>query len=411
MSSKRGLVVGEFARNLRVGLGGALLGLAAVTSCGGTSLVIDDGGGGESRGGAPDEDPPALGGTSADAPPSAGTTPEAGATTGGTTTGAAGETGLGGDDSGPSCAEPACTSGDCSAAPATLEERGDCGEIHMVLRENELYWTEKANDTVLTLSLTTGTLAKVARNQDAATQIAGDASGLYWLVEGDGTPLSSKVVMTPIPFVGSPIPTLQVLASSPDEQVFRGLAVAGGKVYYSHGAEIWAVPTTGGDEVLVGKATSTVTAVGVSGTVLVWLTSDGDLEIDDIHEGSQPRKIAQGNLLPGTVVVDGSYVYWADGGSLQRAAHDGTRHGWLASGSTSISSFINDKKNAYFANEGGDLYKGPLASAAQAEGAPAPRYLARQQATVSSIAVSGTRVYWATADCMIRSNPICSNPL
>lgn len=389
MGSERGLVVGAFAWNLRVGWGGALLGLAAVTACGGKSQVIDGKGGAENRGGAPDE---------------------AGAMSGGNTTGAAGETDLGGADSGPNCAEPACTSGDCSAAPATHAERGDCGEIHLVFRENELYWTEKAADNVLTLSLTTGTLTQVARNQDAATQIVSDASGLYWLVEGDGTPLSSKVVMTPIPFVGSPTPILQVLALSPDEQVFRGLAVAGGKVYYSHGAEISAVPTTGGEQVLVGQATGSVTAVSVSGTVLVWLTSEGDLELDDIHEGSQPRKIAQGNLLPGSVAVDGSYVYWADGGSLQRAAHDGTRHGWLASGSTGISSFINDKKNAYFADEGADLYKVPLASTAQAEGVPAPTYLARQQATASSIAVSGTRVYWATADCRIRSNPICSNP-
>lgn len=391
MGSKRGLVMGELARNLRVGLGGALLGLAAITSCGGKSQVIDDGGGSESRGGAPDE-------------------PDA--TSGGNTTGAAGETGGGGDDSGPSCSDPACTSDDCSLAPATLAERDDCGEIHLVVRENELYWTEKAANNVLTLSLKTGTLAQIARDQDAATQIASDASGLYWLVEGNGTARTSKVVMTPLPLVGSPTPILEVLASSPDDQIFRGLAVAGGKVYYSHGAEIWAVPTTGGDEVLVGRATSTVTAVGVSGTVLAWLTSEGDLELDDIHEGSQPRKIAQGSPLPGTVVVDGSYVYWADGGSLQRAAHDGSGDGWLASGSAGISSFITDKKNAYFANEAGDLYKAPLAaSAAQAEAAPAPRYLARQQATVSSIALSGTRVYWATADCRIRSNPICSPPL
>lgn len=428
MGFKLGFAIGYCARNLGSGMGGTALGLAAITSCsGGTSLLVENGGGGGSHGGAKDEPQPALGGKSAAATPALGgksgatSTGAAGALTlggetglGGETslggeTGPGGETGLGGEDSGPDCADPICTSGDCSLAPTTLAERGDCGEIHMVLRENALFWTEKTGDNVLGLSLTTGTLVQIARDQDAATQIAGDASGLYWLVEGDGRPLRSKVVMCQLPNPGTPIATLQVLASSPDGQVFRGLAVADGKVYYSHGKEIWAVPTTGGAEVLVGQATSTVTALAASGTVLAWITSGGDLEIDDIHEGGTPRNMTHGNLLPGTVALDRSYVYWADGGSLERAAHDGARHGWLASGSAAISSFIRDGKNAYFANEAGDLYKQPLAAAAQATAAPPARYLARDQATASSVAVTKTRVYWATADCRIRSTPICSN--
>jgi hypothetical protein len=317
--------------------------------------------------------------------------------------------------------------GQCGIAPTELTTAAGCGAIHLALQGTDLYWTETQTGAVRSIPLAGGAATDVATGQLSPTQIAADASGIYWTNQGDGTAGSSTVMKQPLPLTATaPI----ALATSPAADPILAIAVSAGKVYYTLGSDVHQVSTDETDttDVIVGTATNydlmpplpagEPSALAVSDSVVVWATTNRNgVELDDLTAettlddmtGYVELGQSVGSLLVSNVGVDATYAYWADGDKFVRNTVDAmTPSGtiiWENPDLTSpISAFAIDAMNVYASVglPGNSIYKHSLEPPADLVSDTTLIKVAGEQTNPTSVVLDATNVYWATEDCAIR---------
>jgi hypothetical protein len=268
------------------------------------------------------------------------------------------------------------------------------------------------------------------------TQIAADATGLYWVNQGNGSAGTSTVKKVVLPLAATPAAvTFKTAAAAAD--VIPALAAHAGKLYYSLKTDVHQIST---DEkvltdVIVGRSINyddpanpvilgDPKGLAVNDTVVVWSTP-GDRNaveahtltaVADVKDQTGYAKLGKsiGALLPtGDVGIDAKYGYWVDGEKFARNTIDAKEAIpetiTTAPDSKKITAFALNAMNVYASAEDGRLFKHSLTPPTDPndEKTIVPAVLfARDQMGVSSIVVDGTKVYWITSDCMLRSTAL-----
>jgi hypothetical protein len=301
--------------------------------------------------------------------------------------------------------------------------------MRLAIQGANVYWTEPMSGKVRSMPLAGGAAVDVATAQAAPSQIAADAMGVYWIVDGTAAAGTSKVMKKALPLAaGDP----EVLATSATTDKILGIAVHANKLYYSLVNDVHQIATVkAAGDIIVGTAVNyddppmiegIPHGVGVNDTMVAW-TDVGDrngVEGDDILvESATPLtdktgyvELAQsvGGLKP-DIAVDAMFAYWLDGprfvrNKLTAAAPVPDPVIMESPKGTDFQTFAISAMNVYAANADGLILKHSLLPPADGMEAVAPSPIARDQMTPTSVVVDGTKVYWATMDCAIRSSDL-----
>jgi hypothetical protein len=259
-----------------------------------------------------------------------------------------------------------------------------------------------------------GTPTDIATAQVKPVSIAVDADGVYWSNEGDGAATAGSVMKMALPIeAGDPIVLATGTAVAPDTPEIFAIAVADSKLYYTLVHDVHEISTDEEvtDDIIVGTATNVVPqgapmGLALSDTHVVWTTGGerSAIEIDTRLEGNDGYVEvgdSQGDLVFADIATDGTNVYWASAANLNKRPLDISADLEVVSTTLNfgnISAFTTDATNVYFANDG-YVFMAPLAGGDAIT-------LARDQAEPTALVVSGSTLYFATSDCIIRSVPI-----
>jgi hypothetical protein len=248
------------------------------------------------------------------------------------------------------------------------------------------------------------------------TQIASDATGVYWI--NDGGAMASTIMKKPLPTGDA-----EVLVTAPDATTkFLAIAVSGGSVYYTHGSDIHQVSAAdGGDDVVVGTAINfdlmppapagEPAGLVVNGTKMFWTTKtrqgvEGDDTAPDHTEESYVELgESQGNLLLQDIATDGTNGYWVDGAKVQRATMKPPVEVTSTPDFDDIDAFTINATDVYFVTANGKVYKHSIMPPASADAAVPPTVLFRDQVKSNAIVLDATKAYWSS-DCTIRSGSL-----
>ena len=310
----------------------------------------------------------------------------------------------------------ACGAGKCGEAPVLVGMAPGCGRLRMAVGAGNLYFTAQMSGAVQSLPVAGGTVVDVASAQLGPSQVAADASGVYWLVDGDGSPGSSKVMKKALPLAAGPPVVLK--ASSTADKI-RALTVRANKLYYALGHDVHVISTdeTATSDDIVGTATNydvnpptgqpsgEPSGLAADDALVCWTTATRQgVERDDTMpgvEGYVELGESQGDLLLNDIATDGTYVYWANGDQLVRAKAD-TKGNVNVSKTFEfdpITAFSISATDVYFAGQLGGVLKHALTPPADPNNDATvvpPTPLARDQMNVSSVVLDAAHVYWAS---------------
>jgi hypothetical protein len=143
----------------------------------------------------------------------------------------------------------------------------------------------------------------------------------------------------------------------------------------------------------------------------IWQDSDGRL-VTGALDPSDPTNLTDigrvSTSLPDEIAYDADWLYWIKTNTIQRSKLDGSRfdsefvlqHPEL----DEITGIAMDANSVYLASKQlGLILKHSREPAAADEPLAAFPVVAREQPAAQSLAVHGGRLYWATADCAVRS--------
>ena len=332
-------------------------------------------------------------------------------------------------DAGATCVDSMCTK-----KPVELTKGTGCGAMRLAISGTNVYWTEATSGKVQSMPLAGGAPVEIATGQTAASEIVADATGVYWLAGGN-------VMKKALPFVAG-VPdtlknytTLAATATPPavaDAKII-GLAVRAGKLYYSFGHDVHQISTDKAvtADIIVGTAVNydappkiegVPHGVAVNDTMIAW-TDVGDrngVEGDDILvESATPLTDKAGYVelaqsvggLKSEIAVDAMYAYWVDGARFVRnklsAVAPVPDPAIMESPKASeIGSFAITATNVYASNTNGLILRHSLIPPADGMEPVEAAAIARDQMTPTAVVTDGTKVYWATADCAIRSTDL-----
>lgn len=324
-----------------------------------------------------------------------------------------------------------CVDSKCTTKPVDVLAAGTgCGAIRLAVSGTNLYWVEAMSKKVRTVPLAGGAATDVVTDTGTPMRIAADAKGIYWISKNGKV---SSVMKKALPLAAGAAEELVKFdatdETNEDKQEILGIAVGADKLYYTLGNEVHQISTTkGGADIIVGiavnydapaKIEGVPHGVAVNETMLAW-TDQGDrngVEGDDILvESATPLTDKSGYVelaqsvggLGYEIAVDATYAYWTDGGRFVRnkltAATPVPDPAIMESPKSSvIQSFAITAMNVYAANADGLILRHSLTPPAEGMEPVEPAAIARDQKVPTSVVVNGTKVYWATEDCAIRS--------
>jgi hypothetical protein len=176
----------------------------------------------------------------------------------------------------------------------------------VVLSGTTLFWNERNDAVVASLSIAGGTPLQIATSPWHVSGIAVDDSYVYFTDDW-------SYVVQRVPLGGGSV-TMLAPGDSPE-----GVAVDATSVYWADTFSIKKAPKTG----LTGGATPTVVVAGQTSVSLITLdgpnlywSDEGAGTVNMIPiAGGAPRVLATGQILPGKIVVGPTAIYWVNYGS------------------------------------------------------------------------------------------------
>jgi hypothetical protein len=302
--------------------------------------------------------------------------------------------------------------------------------MRLAVQGANVYWSEPLTGKIRSMPLAGGAAVDVATAQVAPSYVAADETGVYWIVDGAAAAGSSKVMKKALPLAaGEP----EVLATSATAAKILGIAVRGGKLYYSLVNDVHQISTnkaTAGD-IIVGTAVNYDDPAKIEGephglavneTMVAW-TDVGDrngVEADDILvESATPLTDKSGYVelaqsvggLKYPIAVDATYAYWLDGSRFVRNKLAATAPVpdpaiMESPKAADFSAFTITADTVYASNVNGLILKHSLTPPAEGMEPVEPAPIARDQMTPSAVVTDGVKLYWATADCAIRATDL-----
>jgi hypothetical protein len=322
-----------------------------------------------------------------------------------------------------------CVAGKCGAKPTDVVTATGCGGgVRMALGGTNLYWTEKTTGKVRSVAVAGGAITDVATAQSTPTQIVTDATAVYWANQGDGKTAGSSAIFKRLVAANSPAAAAIKTATGTDS--YPALAIGGDKLYYALKNDVHQISNTGTGDIVVGtsvnyddpnmpKIDGSPTGIAVNATRVLFATpltrnaveSHTLVEITDVKGDTGYSKLAKsiGALLTtGDVAADATYGYWIDGEKVARNKMDAKEPIpetiTPSPDSKMITAFVITDKDVYASLEDGRIFKHSITPPADPNNdinPPVP--IARDQMGVTSFVVDGTKLYWVTTDCQIRS--------
>ena len=321
-----------------------------------------------------------------------------------------------------------CVDSKCTPKPVELTKGAGCGAMQLAIQGANIYWTEPMTGKVRSMPVAGGAAVDVAMAQVGPSQIAADAMGVYWIVDGAG-PGTSKVMKQALPLAAV---APDVLATAPAADKILGVAVHGGKLYYTLAHDVHQIATDKtGTDIIVGTAVNydpppkiegVPHGVGANDTMVAW-TDVGDrngVEGDDIMvESATPLTDMSGYVelaqsvggLKAVMAVDAMFAYWLDGSRFVRNKLNATAPVpdpaiMESPKGVDFSAFAINATNVYASNVDGLILRHSLVPAAEGADPVEAAAVARDQTAPTSVVVDGTKVYWATTDCAIRGTDL-----
>jgi hypothetical protein len=305
-----------------------------------------------------------------------------------------------------------------SSSAIQLVNAPGCGSLDLAVRDDTLFWTDKAKGTVKSIPTAGGATTTLASNQMMPGPIVADAVAAYWVAN------NAKVIATK-PRVGGSVKVLVAASATPeifgDENDINALLVNDGTLYFSRFTFALKIPTAGGVmPTVIGH--SPETDLGRPGAFALDSahlyqteifhravsreTVDG-MQVGLLEDGMTkhpfaPDRIAvsQGSLLVDAIAVWNGNVIWANGptilskpvGESEHAAAVGvtsTNHG------DDVTGFVVSDGVVYFGESGGNtIQKAPLSGGQ-------PTVFAANQLNARRFAADATSIYWLADDCAI----------
>lgn len=329
-----------------------------------------------------------------------------------------------------------CVAGKCGAKPKTLATATGCGGgARLATDGKNVYWTEKTTGKVRSVPVAGGTVVDVATGQLAPTQIAVDASGVYWVNQGTDAAASSTLVKKTLTAAAAAAPTVLVTAKGTTKLL--GLAVNKGLVYYSETTNVHQVTLDAQDKVTKdimvgiavnydeGKMEVSGMPVGIAANdgFVVWTTPIDRRGVEshtivpvtnatDNKTGYGKLGKSVGALLEsGDVALDATHGYWVDGSRVERGGLTTTNGIYEVVASApdgeNFTAFAVGGAKMYASSSGGRILTHSLLPPADPNNDTAlPTPIARDQKDVSSVTTDAANVYWITGECVIGSLPL-----
>lgn len=316
-----------------------------------------------------------------------------------------------------------CFEGECQALPTEVALATDCGgELSLAAFGTHLYFTEPTTGRVRTMPLAGGEISDIALNQLKPTAIGVDASGVYWLNNGNGSPGSSAIMKRDF---GAPAARALV---SGDATPLNALAIANGKLYYALGSRAHQRGTDEAhtDDVVVGmnvvvketgeavEESGPIDSLAVNATHIAWANDvDGTVQshplaLADLAKGSDFRLLGRNYASnPQALAIGGSYAFWNFGVEVMRASlvdaassWKGVADGWTPDAMTAL---VLDDSRLYGASADGFILAHSLEPPLDWPRDPEPTWpLTRDQGKITSMVVVGRELYFVNDACAIR---------
>jgi hypothetical protein len=283
-----------------------------------------------------------------------------------------------------------CGSADEPAAPAASVTRENGGEPCSIATHGAaVYWSDRGDGTYGSgsiMKLADGEATAIADGQDFPTPLAVSDEGVAWATY---RPVDAgNIFFAPH---GSDV----VFALPAHVDVVRGLALAGGRAYFTNtvSGQVKSVGLDGSEEVVLASDQIGVAPIAAVGTDLFWGTSSGLVRAG--LDGGSTGVVWEGDSVT-AIATDANGVYWITShGDVMGAALDGSGIAVLFEADTSAEHALRgiavDDQGIYFSDPIGGvvrmLPRGEVEATTLA-GAGEP----------TAIAANASSVYWVDAD-------------
>jgi hypothetical protein len=322
---------------------------------------------------------------------------------------------------GPPTSEVGLVDAGVDGLPVVLASASACGNIHLVLSSDTLFWTETATGMVKSVPVSGGATTLIASNQMRPGAIAADDNFVFWTA-------NDMAVVKRRARTGGPevvfVPASELPVVYGGENDMNALFISNNTLFLGRFTFVYRIPTDGVTLQII--ASSPMSDMGIPGAFAIDTELRHLYQVEIGHnavsrellDGSQvgmlknmggtealaPDRIAvsQSELLTDTVGFDDDDVFWANGSDLWRALGDSLEsRGNIQVASSANSNTITgftvsvDHYHIYF----GEAETNAVEVASIFSGMT--EVLATGQMNPAQFAEDAENIYWCTSDCNI----------